>query len=391
MEKYEAVCAGHICVDMSPVFDNEDLTIENVFVPGRLSVTGEMALGTGGSVSNTGVALSRLGVNTRLIAKVGDDRLGAMIKDMLRGDCGIEGIHEAKGEHTSYTVVLALPGADRILLHNPSVNDTFCVRDVDMDAVSEARLFHFGYPTLIRSMYSDGGRELESMLKAAKQTGVTTSLDMTLPDPDSPAGKVDWKEILYRAAPYMDIFLPSAEEIMYMLDRDMYRSLKMRAGKGDVTRHIDLDELPKLGDMLIDMGVKIAVIKCGVRGLYVKTAGREKLGGIGKAAPADIDAWAGREYFSGVYQVDNVKSALGAGDSSIAGFLAALLRGAGLKTAVSAACAAGALCVQTYSAADGILPYEEMLRVFADKKKTAPEYNGAYWRPDEESGMLVRA
>jgi sugar/nucleoside kinase (ribokinase family) len=176
---------------------------------------------------------------------------------------------------------------------------------------------------------------------------------------------------------------------MFMLDKDMYHSLKSKAGKDDIIRYVDIDVLPKLGDMLIEMGVRIAVIKCGSLGLYVKTAGNDAVRGIGKAAPKNVELWAVTEYFSGVYRVDNIKSALGAGDTSIAGLLAALLRGADLETAVNAACSAGALCVQTYGATGGILPFEKMQSMFADKKKVMPEYNGTYWKPDKGSAMLV--
>ena len=62
-----------------------------------------------------------------------------------------------KGEVTSYTVVLNPPGIDRIFLHCPGANDTFTDEDVTDEVLGGASLFHFGYPPLMKQIWSDGG------------------------------------------------------------------------------------------------------------------------------------------------------------------------------------------------------------------------------------------
>lgn len=58
------------------------------------------------------------------------------------------------------------------------------------------------------------------------------SLDMALPDSESPAGKADWQGILENILPHVDIFVPSIEEILFMLDRPQYaRILSGAAGR----------------------------------------------------------------------------------------------------------------------------------------------------------------
>ena len=47
-----------------------------------------------------------------------------------------------EGESTSYSVILAIPGNDRIFLHNPGANNTFCSGDIPLQALEEAALFH---------------------------------------------------------------------------------------------------------------------------------------------------------------------------------------------------------------------------------------------------------
>src|SRR5450756_407654 len=74
-----AVVAGHICLDIIPEIDHPfELT------PGRLFEVGPPILGTGGAVSNTGVALHILGVPTTLMGKIGDDAFGDSVLAILR-------------------------------------------------------------------------------------------------------------------------------------------------------------------------------------------------------------------------------------------------------------------------------------------------------------------
>lgn len=74
-----------------------------------------------------------------------------------------------KGVGTSYSVILAPAGIDRIFLHCSGANDTFTLDDIDLEKVKGANLFHFGYPSLMRKMYIDGGKELVRLLKAVHE------------------------------------------------------------------------------------------------------------------------------------------------------------------------------------------------------------------------------
>ena len=90
------------------------------------------------------------------------------------------------GEQTSYGIVLALPGVDRIFLRCPGATDTFAADDVDLDLAARARLFYFGYPPLMARMYADGGA-LARLFESVKSLGVTTALDLALALHPTPA------------------------------------------------------------------------------------------------------------------------------------------------------------------------------------------------------------
>ena len=75
--KIDVVVAGHICLDIIPEFPGGTKPkIEKLFIPGRLVNVKEAIISTGGVVSNTGLALHRLGMKVELMGKVGDDFFG---------------------------------------------------------------------------------------------------------------------------------------------------------------------------------------------------------------------------------------------------------------------------------------------------------------------------
>ena len=77
----------------------------------------------------------------------------------------------------------------------------------------------------------------------------------------------------------MDFFVPSAEELCYMLDRERFYQWQERARGGDVTQILDPEEdIRPLAEMCMDMGCQILLIKCGAPGMYFKTADRPSSG-----------------------------------------------------------------------------------------------------------------
>ena len=220
-EKKTAVVAGHICLDVLPKMGHLPTDqFESIFKPGHLISVGEATFTTGGPVSNVGLALHRLGIPTKLIAKVGDDPYGEIICNIAGQNTNLlTGIRLDPNEPTSYSIIISPPGVDRVFLHCPGVNDTFKSADIDQHIIAEANLMHFGYPPIMRQMYQNNGMELVTIFQLAKTTGITTSLDMAFPDPSSEGGQADWDQILSAALPYIDIFTPSVEEILFMLFR----------------------------------------------------------------------------------------------------------------------------------------------------------------------------
>ena len=356
----KVIAAGHICLDITPVFPAGRTCgkPEELLIPGKLIRTEQADVHTGGSVANTGLALKLLGNNVTLLGKVGDDDFGRLIAQILKR-YGAGGLVTDPGSSTSYSVVLAIPGIDRIFLHSPGANDTFTGDDVPDDCLNDAVLFHFGYPTIMRRMYGDGGNELAALFRRVKAHGTATSLDLSAVDADSDAGRADWRTILQKVLPDVDFFLPSFEELCFMLDPDKYSALN--AAGGDMTERLDpVKDVEPLLDRLMDMGCKTAVIKCGKAGMVWRTAEERILRGTGERLGLDTALWAGKGGYQPCFRADTVRSATGAGDTSIAAFLTAVLRGRDPETCVALAAAEGACAVTSYDALSGLKQLDEL-------------------------------
>ena len=362
MPSIDVVAAGHICLDIIPdLSGSAQEDFHRLLQPGRLLEIGPASFSTGGSVSNTGLSLHKLGVRTRLMGKIGDDFFGAAIRQFVQrfGSGLADDMFVDPGVSSSYTIVINPPNVDRSFLHCPGANDAFTAADVRYDVIARSRLFHFGYPPIMKAMYENGGAELVAMFAQAEATGVTTSLDLSLPDPTSAGGKAPWRAILQATLPHVDIFLPSIEELLFMWRRSLYDDLREQAEEGDIQPLITPTLLADVCDETLALGVKIVGVKLGGRGMYLQTADAAALAAMGRAQPSQPDVWAARKLWAPAFRVD-VVGTTGAGDATIAGFLAALLRDMPPEEALVMATAVGASNVEAADSLSGVRPWDEV-------------------------------
>lgn len=360
--KKKIAAAGHICLDITPVFPaNTAGTVAEILKPGRLLHMDGVDVHTGGSAANTGLALKLMGADVRILGKVGEDTFGRIVGAVLEQHGVRHGlIRDAQGS-TSYSVILAVPGTDRIFLHDAGTNDTYGPEDISEEALEGLDLFHFGYPPLMRRMYEKEGRELEEIFRKVKARGIPVSLDMAAVDEASPAGSADWEKILRRILPLVDVFLPSVEELLFMADREAYRKIVQRAAGRDVTEVTDIrQDVVPLAEKMLEWGAKNVLIKCGSMGLYFASCEAEKQRELQTVMGLDAEAWAGKRLFERSFRPERICSGTGAGDTCIAAFLMGMLLGKTPEECVRLAAAQGACCVEAYDALGGLRTMEEL-------------------------------
>lgn len=341
----DIVVAGHICLDLIPEIGVRKSSLAELLVPGKLLAVGPIITSTGGAVANTGLALHKLGLPVRLVGKVGADAFGGVVLGLLAK-------HGAKltdymvvdgASDTSYTVVVSPPGIDRVFLHHPGANNTFSADDVRKAHLHGAALFHLGYPPLMEKLYADDGAELARLFLSVRGAGLMTSLDMAMPDPDSAAGRIDWRAVLRSVLPHVDFFMPSLDEIAYML-----------LGARATGETLNLPRLREITHWLIGAGAGAVLLKLGDEGAYLRTSGD-----AGRLPKLGSD-WVGRELLTSCYSV-HVSGATGAGDCTIAGMLAAIHAGWKPAEALNLAVAVGACSVEAPDATGGVRPLGKTL------------------------------
>ncbi len=385
MEKQYMLVAGSLVLDILPQFPRElgQQIAQTLLAEGRLTESSGFTVYLGGAVGNTGLALHRLGVPVKLKGMVGGDAIGSIVSGMLAREnlpCDLTVLPDAP---STASIALAIPGRDKSTIHLRGASQLLQAKDFPAAAFENVGLMHLGYPTTMRHLYAHQGRELEAILRTARQCGTATSLDTSLPDLKAEPGQVDWQPILQRIYPLMDLFLPSLEEAVFMTDRSRYARLVAQAGSRDILPLLGEEDIRGIAAQAIAGGTALVLVKCGQRGLYLRTAGAERLRATGLFAGSMAETWARRELWCLPCLQPHVLSTTGAGDTAVAGFLCGIAQGLCPGDALTLAAYTAACCVGCYDTVSHIQPASCMLSA-AKAAPRMPACLGNGWRPVEE-------
>jgi len=308
----QVVCVGILVADVwgRPIDDQPE--------HGRLMLVDEMGMGVGGCAANTGLGLAKLGVDTGIMGKVGDDGFGRFVREQIASagiDIGGIGVSHEKG--TSATMIMVDSAGERTFMHCIGANATVRPEDIDMRQVAAADIFDFAGALVMPGF---DGEPAASVMKAAREAGTTTCLDTVWDD----TGR--WMELLAPVLPHTDMFLPSFAEAVEV------------TGEGEPDR---------VAEVLMDHGVKTVGLKMGDEGCYVRTADRE----------LHADA----------YEVTAVDGT-GTGDAFVAGFLVGTLRGWDLEDVAHFANAVGALCVTAPGTTAGLRDFDGTIDFLVERE-----------------------
>lgn len=360
MKAKKIVVAGHVSLDLTPKFNMKTgaSSIGDVIKPGKLVNVGKVAIAPGGCVTNTGLALKKFGADVRLIAKVGKDEFADILYEKYREQGAEPNFIVSEDDATSYTIVIAPKGCDRAFLHDSAANDSFKEEDIDYEVVKEADYFHFGYPTLMKEFYRTDKDELQNMYRKVKKLNLITSLDVTAVDPESETADIDWNKRLSEVLPYVDFFMPSIEELCFMLDREKYYEMQKR-GSDDVCLYLSLSEdVIPMAEKVLNLGCKGVLIKCGAAGLFLMTADSSRMEELSEKI--SVEEWADKKIFQNSYVPDRILSGTGAGDTSIAAFIYGMCNEMSHEDTLKIAAGTGASCITEYDTLSGLLSIEAL-------------------------------
>ncbi|MFO7946724.1 MAG: sugar kinase [Armatimonadota bacterium] len=288
---------------------------------GRLSLVDELGMGLGGCAANTGLALDKLGVDTAVMGKVGDDGFGHFVTNTLQeGGASIDGVAVDPDSATSATMIMIDSEGERTFLHYPGANGTLRPEEVDMDLAGSSRVLHFAGALVMGDF---DGEPMARVMREAAERGATISLDTVWDDSGG------WMDTLEPCLEHTQLFLPSLSEA---------QQLTGKSKPEDVA------------DDLLEYGIEIVALKDGPNGSFVASTDTRL------HVPA--------------YEVTAVDGT-GAGDAYVAGFLRGYLDGWDLERTAKFANAIGALCTTAVGTLAGVRSYDEGIEFL---KQREPDY-----------------
>lgn len=313
MEKtVDCILCGSCVVDILV----RPVALEQALTGGRLYIVDPIETTTGGIVSNTGIAMARLGLGVAAFTLVGRDDWAGIIRRKLEA-AGVDTSHLLVHPQaaTSTTAVLIDPCGERSFLHCVGAPKLLTKDDfrANLDFFARSRMCVIGYYGLMPNLEPD----LPEVCAALRRQGCQTVLDA--------AGDGGLMQPLDRILPHLDVYVPSHAEARH------------QTGLSDPRE------------------ILAAFRRCGAPGVL-----GVKLGADG----ALLSSPAGE-----LVKIDCVTppgplvDTTGAGDSFYAGLLTGLLKGLPLAAAGRLGAAAGACCVTGMGATAGLRDYAETARL----------------------------
>jgi len=290
-----------------------------------------------GAESNLCIALSRLGLSTRWVSRLGTDPFGDLIESTLRGE-GVQ-VVAARDSSAPSAVFFREFGRGEPRAHyyrSGSAFSRISLEDYRSDWLEGARHLHVGG---IAPALGTGPLEVQrALMLEARERGMTISFDPNLRRKLWSEARA--REVLLELLPLCDVFLPSHEEIDFLFDEE-----KVTVGESFKA--------------VSEQGVTLLVLKRGSSAAFACTHSRT----------LEVPTFA----------VERIIDPIGAGDAFAAGFLSRWLEESKpletglseevLLEALTRGCALGALATQFRGDWEG-LPRRGELEDFLTGRET---------------------
>jgi 5-dehydro-2-deoxygluconokinase len=314
---FDLITMGRVGVDLYP---------EQIGVP--LKDVRTFAKSLGGSATNVSVAAARLGVRAAVITKVGDDPFGPYVREALEG-FGVDprwvGTHPTLRTPVVFCEIFPPDDFPLLFYREPTAPDmTLTVDELDLEAIRAARVFW----TTGTGLSAEPSRSATlAALEARDRADGITVHDLD----------------------HRPMFWPD-ESRAGVWAREALKHATVAVGNRDeVEVAVGTRDPHEASAALLDLGVRIAIVKQGPAGVLVRTAD-----GTAEVPPVEVE----------------VVNGLGAGDAFGGALVYALLHGYDPARAVRLANAAGAYVAARLACADD-MPTLPELREFAGEEALA--------------------
>lgn len=269
----------------------------------------------GGCAGNFVIDMARLGFPVMLSARIGNDRYGDMVTEILEeyGELiDMRSVVRDREQGTTFSAVCVFENGERSILCNMGSTLRFCREDISQECLRDCDIFFVAGGLLLNDFEKNGEAELLKHLRAeGKFTAMDTCYDV----------EEVWLPKIKDAIPHLDLFMPSYNEAI---------------------RLSGLKDVDQIADFFLNMGAGNVILKMGSKGAYICCQNQP------------------RHYLPAVFN-ENVVDTTGAGDSYCAGFMAGLAMGWDFDKCAMLGNAMGYCCVGSLGPQAGIRPLKEMM------------------------------
>lgn len=295
-KKYDVICIGQVTQDI--LVDNVP---RNAFLLETDTVKADsLTISTGGDAVNEAIILSRLGEKSSVVVRLDKRNIGDMIeRELEEENVDISMVSRQEDCENFTSMIFIHPDGNHDFIVGPGKNYTLKRSDVDFDRICDARAVSAASLFALGELDTNG---IEEILKKAQKADVYTFADANFDLYDI------GPEAVKSVYPYIDYFMPSLNETMYMTGKK---------------------EPDAIADCFLCQGVKNVILKLGSEGCFFKNS---------------------RERFFVDPFIVQVVDTTGCGDNFAAAFIHGILNGMSNRNSAEFACGAGALNSQKIGA-----------------------------------------
>jgi ribokinase len=310
---FDAITIGSATVD---VFADISKGLKEV-KPGDKVLVTELKFETGGGGVNSAAALSRLGLKTAFLGKLGHDHNAFKILHELKKE-KVEIIKtKPSDKRTSYSFILeSKKDKDRVIYTYKGASDDLLINEINLDALNTKWIY-------MATMLGKSFKTCERIADFAKKKGI---------------------KLLFNPSSYLAA--QGRNKLKKILDAASV--LVLNKSEAKLLLNTENNSIPYLLKSLWKLGPDIVVVTEGSRGMH---------------------AYDGKlSYFMEAYSV-KVVSVAGAGDAFSSGFLAGIIKKADISHALELGMANAASVIQYYGTKNRLLSYKEALQFVKKHRK----------------------
>jgi ribokinase len=331
--------------------------------PGGDSMAQQVILRPGGSVANTAIVLARLGVKTKMIARVGDDRWADMaLEPLINLEVDVSAVQRDPTDSTGLIFIPVTHEGERTMFSYRGANTRMPVEAITAQALGQPRFLHLSAYNFLTSPQREATWKA---VELAKEAGIPISMDIGVEpsrrvtgDRDCQIAVAIFKQHLLALLPDLALVVLGREEAQNLVGSSDPETACAALGGG---------------------GLGLIGLKLGKDGCYIASNTEQ--------------------YFLPGFTVDTVDTT-GAGDAFCAGMLFGRLAGISLPASGLLANALGALATTVWGGGP-VLPgkaevtcflQEEVCRKPGDDRKKRDSGQSAEflgWREEILSALMV--